>query len=290
MAVFPGSLPLAGTASPSATLAASGHTSLHNNVDDEARAIATKIGTGASTPASTTVLIGTGAGTSAWSQLNVATSATGILPVPNGGTGVTSSTGTGSVVLGTAPSLSSPTITGGGTWSGSPSLSTPLLTTPSISNFSSAQHDHGDADDGGAIVATAIPSGVITADKLATAPSRFVIVQPAVSLADVNPADANWASLDITASTSATATSALLMIGMSGATANRSAFVRKTGSGEAQDNTTRVNAVQTADSATKAWSQAAVALDTSQSFDYSVSNADVNALTIILRGYWETVA
>ena len=38
------------------------------------------------------------------------TKVTGILPVSNGGTGVTSSTGTGSVVLSTSPSLTTPTI------------------------------------------------------------------------------------------------------------------------------------------------------------------------------------
>ena len=37
---------------------------------------------------------------------------TGTLPVANGGTGVTTSTGTGAVVLGTAPTLAAPTVTG----------------------------------------------------------------------------------------------------------------------------------------------------------------------------------
>jgi len=39
------------------------------------------------------------------------TGVTGTLPVANGGTGVTTSTGTGAVVLGTSPTLNNPTIT-----------------------------------------------------------------------------------------------------------------------------------------------------------------------------------
>ncbi len=44
--------------------------------------------------------------------LPLTTGVTGTLPVANGGTGVTTSTGTGSVVLGTGPTISSPTISG----------------------------------------------------------------------------------------------------------------------------------------------------------------------------------
>lgn len=87
MALFPGALPAAGTASSTATLAAAGHTSLHNTVDDEARAIATKIGTGAATPSNNTVMRGNGAGTSTWGQAVLTTDVTGTLPVANGGTG-----------------------------------------------------------------------------------------------------------------------------------------------------------------------------------------------------------
>lgn len=87
MALFPGALPVAGTASASDTLAAAGHTSLHNTDRDEIRAVATKIGTGSSTSTSGTVLRGTGAGTSAWGQVALSTDVTGTLPVANGGTG-----------------------------------------------------------------------------------------------------------------------------------------------------------------------------------------------------------
>ena len=49
-------------------------------------AIETKLGTGASTATSNTVLRGTGAGTTAYGQANLATDITGTLPVANGGT------------------------------------------------------------------------------------------------------------------------------------------------------------------------------------------------------------
>jgi hypothetical protein len=45
-------------------------------------------------------------------QVSLTTGVTGILPVANGGTGVTTSTGTGANVLGTSPTLTTPTISG----------------------------------------------------------------------------------------------------------------------------------------------------------------------------------
>jgi hypothetical protein len=56
--------------------------------------------------------------------VNLSTGATGTLPVANGGTGVTTSTGTGSVVLST-----------------SPSLTTPVLGTPTSGNLSNCTAD-----------------------------------------------------------------------------------------------------------------------------------------------------
>ena len=57
--------------------------------------------------------------------LPLTTGVTGTLPVANGGTGVTTSTGSGATVLGTSPSLTTPTIGGGGAnFSGSTSGTT----------------------------------------------------------------------------------------------------------------------------------------------------------------------
>lgn len=61
------------------------------------------------TPSSGTLTNCTGYPTSALSgSINLATQVTGTLPVANGGTGVTTSTGTGSVVLSTSPTLVTP--------------------------------------------------------------------------------------------------------------------------------------------------------------------------------------
>ena len=154
MAIFPGSLPPAGTAVASDTLAAAGHTALHNTSYDEIRAIATKIGTGSSTPTASTVLRGTGAGTSAWGQAALTTDVTGTLPVANGGTGVTSSTGSGANVLGTAPTLD----------------------TPAITNFSSATHTHASNAYGGQLSGTtALLNTTVTADKLNLGPTKKTV-------------------------------------------------------------------------------------------------------------------
>ena len=45
-------------------------------------------------------------------KVDLANQVQGALPVTNGGTGTTSATGSGAVVLGTAPTISSPTISG----------------------------------------------------------------------------------------------------------------------------------------------------------------------------------
>src|SRR3990167_6692197 len=92
MSIFPGAIPPAGTAVTTDTLAAAGHTALHNTSYDEIRALATKLGTGSSTPTASTVLRGTGAGTSSWGQVALSTEVSGVLPVASGGTGQNSLT------------------------------------------------------------------------------------------------------------------------------------------------------------------------------------------------------
>lgn len=76
------------------------HAGLHDNTNDAIKATQTKLGTGSSTPVVNTFLIGTGTGTSSWSQL---TSAQVIASV-------TDETGTGSLVFGTTPTLITPKV------------------------------------------------------------------------------------------------------------------------------------------------------------------------------------
>ena len=47
----------------------------------------------------------------AWGKVALTTDVSGTMPVANGGTGVTSSTGSGAVVLGTSPTITTPTLT-----------------------------------------------------------------------------------------------------------------------------------------------------------------------------------
>lgn len=89
MALFPGAVPAAGSAVPTASLQASGHASLHNTHSDETRALAQKLGTGASTPTADKVLTGNGIGTSSWTPVNLTTMVSGVLPIANGGTSAT---------------------------------------------------------------------------------------------------------------------------------------------------------------------------------------------------------
>lgn len=76
------------------------HAGLHSNAQDAIKATEAKVGTGASTPASNTLLIGTGTGTSAWSALTSSQLA-GVL---------SDETGTGSAVFATTPTLVTPKV------------------------------------------------------------------------------------------------------------------------------------------------------------------------------------
>ena len=128
MALFPGALPVAGTASSTDTLIATGHTSLHNTDRDEIRALATKLGTGASTPTAGTVFRGTGAGTSGYGPVDLTGDVTGVLPLTNGGLGISSLAEfkttflsllypVGSIYTNAVDSTNPGTLLGFGTWS-----------------------------------------------------------------------------------------------------------------------------------------------------------------------------
>lgn len=88
MAVFPGAIPTFDGFSPNNTLAQDHHAAQHNLEQAEIINIATKLGTGASTPVAGTVLRGKAGGESAWEPINVEEDFVGVLPVARGGTGV----------------------------------------------------------------------------------------------------------------------------------------------------------------------------------------------------------
>lgn len=141
MSNFPGSTPSFPGFTAGHTLLVDVHASQHNLEQGEIIALANKMGTGASTPTSGMVLRGNGTGTSTWGQVVLTTDVTGVLPIANGGTGTTSTTGTGSVVFGTSPTIASPT-----------------LTTPTIASFTNATHNHLNAAGGGTLGAAAVPA------------------------------------------------------------------------------------------------------------------------------------
>lgn len=126
---FPGSIPSYTGFTSGETLKVAGHASQHNAEQADIVALATKVGIGSATPASNTVLRGTGSGTSGWGQVNLGTDTTGTLATSLGGTGTTTSTGTGSVVLN----------------------NNPTLIQPSIADFTNADHSHANTSGGGQI-------------------------------------------------------------------------------------------------------------------------------------------
>lgn len=164
---FPGAIASFLGFTSSHTLSVDAHASQHNSEQAEIIATQTKIGTGSSTPTSGLVLRGTGAGSSAWQQVNLIADVTGVLPQANGGTGRTDATGTGAPVYSASPTISNPTVTGGGSWTGSPSLSTPTLSSPTISDFTNANHTHASTGQGGQLNgASAIQSATLKAAQM----------------------------------------------------------------------------------------------------------------------------
>lgn len=133
--MFPSALPSFTTPTSGETLQAGGHTALHVGEDSNIVAIATKVGTGASTPTNDTVLRGNGTGTTIYDQVHLSTDVSGVLPTSNGGTGTTSTTGTGAIVLQTSPTINNPTLSNptesGGTYN------TATLNAPTIVNYPS---------------------------------------------------------------------------------------------------------------------------------------------------------
>lgn len=87
---FPSSIPSYAGFTSTDTLAHDNHASQENQQESDIVALATKVGTGASTASNNTVLRGNGTGTTAFDQVHAATDISGVLSTTNGGTGVTS--------------------------------------------------------------------------------------------------------------------------------------------------------------------------------------------------------
>lgn len=162
MASFPSALASFAGFTATNTLAADNHAAQHNLEQGEILAVQTKVGTGSSTPSSGTVLAGTGAGTSSWSQVNLTTMVTGTLPVANGGTGQNNLSGLTlpSAIL-SSPTVSNPTESGG-------TYNAATLNQPTIADFTNAQHNHSNSVGGGQLTSSAFANGAITAAKLGT--------------------------------------------------------------------------------------------------------------------------
>lgn len=153
-ALFPTSLPLAGSAVTTSTLSAAGHTALHNNLADEVRALATKLGVNGSAVTTTHdyKLSGVTGSDKATSLAGIETLTNKTLSSPTINT----------------PAITNPTITGGGSWAGSPTISTPTITSPTIVDFGNATHSHANPGGGGQLGSSALQTNAVQGHQLAT--------------------------------------------------------------------------------------------------------------------------
>lgn len=190
MALFPGAIPAFTGFTSGHTLFADVHASQHNLEQAEIVNIATKVGTGASTPTSGMVLRGNGVGTSAWGQAVLTTDVSGTLPIANGGIG--QNTLTGLPLLN--PALTG-TVTGGATYT------SPILTTPTISDYTNATHTHATVAQGGLLNgANAITDGTITPAELTSGTGSSWITQgstPVLTGFSADPASAVYKYIQI---------------------------------------------------------------------------------------------
>lgn len=143
-----------------------------------------------------------------WGKIGLTTHVTGTLPVANGGTGTTTSTGSGSVVLSSAPTLSSPTFT------------TPVLGTPSSGTLTNCTSLPIDAGTTGTLPVSRGGSGVTTLTGLAygNGTSAFTAASAAQVVAVIGSTYVANATYATSAGSATTATSAT---NLAGGAANR---------------------------------------------------------------------
>lgn len=149
--------------------AAGGGIGLSRILDDyglDIAAIATKLGTGADTPASGQVLRGNGAGTSEWADLDLTTDVTGLLPASNLA-GFSSATLRGLLT----------DETGGGA---AVFANSPTIVTPTIASFEEANHSHENDAGGGVLAAAAMPNLALNTQALSN-PYKFSAAKSAAT-------------------------------------------------------------------------------------------------------------
>jgi hypothetical protein len=158
MSSFPSSIPSYNGFTSTHTLQQDTHAAQHNAEQADIGALATKVGTGASTPTDGFVLVGNGNGTSTWGQVPLTQGVSGLLPTANGGTGTAATTGTGSNVFSSAPTISGANLT-----------NSPTLSQPVISDFSNADHNHQNTAGGGQLnAANALEPGSIVGSLISS--------------------------------------------------------------------------------------------------------------------------
>ena len=124
---------------------------------------------------------------------------------------------------------------------------------------------------------------------LASPVTRFVAVGGIVVVNGVDPTTTNWTAVDVTANTSATTYAVSLWCYIiSATTAGRTLYIRPTGSSAVQAVANFVVRNQVINIAN--FNSYIVPVDANQSFDWSVNNADVSTVYVVLTGYWETVS
>jgi len=150
--------------------------------------------------------------------LPLTTGVTGTLPVANGGTGVTTSTGSGANVLGTSPTISAPTITGAGTIAGTFTGNiTGNVTGNLTGNVTGNVTGSSGSTTGNAATATALATGrtiALTGDVTGTSGSfdgtgnasiTAAIAANSIVDADINAGAAiDWTKLGISSTVSST--------------------------------------------------------------------------------------
>lgn len=164
---FPSSLPNYAGFTPTETLAVAQHGEQHNAEQADIIAIATKVGTGSSTPIQNTVLRGSGTGTTTYDQVHAASDISGILSVSNGGSGTNTSTGSGSVVLNVGPTLTN-NIDNNGTYNNPTLNSIPINSIPATAIVNNS------------ITSSQLANGAVTATNIGT-DSSFAFVDYSAS-------------------------------------------------------------------------------------------------------------